>query len=82
MRNSQSTQMLHLASWGLRKVKESCWKEQESIKILCYDNDAILTDNEDDLQRLLYRFQSKTESLNMQISTEKAEPMVIAKEPI
>lgn len=53
-----------------------------SIKILCYADDVILiADNEDDLQRLLYRFQTTAEKLNMQISLEKTESMVIAKEP-
>ncbi|GJQ72387.1 hypothetical protein Trydic_g3469 [Trypoxylus dichotomus] len=57
--------------------------DQESIKGLCYSDDAILmADNDDDLQRLLYRFQTKAKGLNMQISMEKTELMVIAKEPI
>ncbi|GJQ78450.1 hypothetical protein Trydic_g11569 [Trypoxylus dichotomus] len=56
---------------------------QQSIKILCYTDDEILmAHNEDDLQRLLYQFQTNAESLNMQISMEKIESWVIAKEPI
>ncbi|GJQ81563.1 hypothetical protein Trydic_g4922 [Trypoxylus dichotomus] len=41
-----------------------------------------MADNEDDLQQLLYCFQSKAESLNMQVFVEKAESTVIAKEPV
>lgn len=56
---------------------------RKHMKILCYADDAILTaDNEDDLQRLLYRFQTTAKKLNMQISVEKTESMVISKEPI
>ncbi|GJQ80219.1 hypothetical protein Trydic_g23794 [Trypoxylus dichotomus] len=56
---------------------------QESIKILCHPDDAILmAHNKDDLQRLLYRFQVKAESFNMQISMEKTESMVVAEESI
>ncbi|GJQ68993.1 hypothetical protein Trydic_g6171 [Trypoxylus dichotomus] len=37
---------------------------QQSIKMLCYADDAILmADNEDDLQQLLYRFQTKARAL-------------------
>ncbi|GJQ72505.1 hypothetical protein Trydic_g3576 [Trypoxylus dichotomus] len=56
---------------------------QEPTKILCFADDAILmADNEDDLERLLYRFQTKAKSLNMQISVEKTESMVIPKSPL
>ncbi|XP_050452220.1 uncharacterized protein LOC126851927 [Cataglyphis hispanica] len=53
------------------------------IKILCYADDAILlAKSEENLQRLLYKFTTTSQSFNMVISTEKTWSMVISKEPI
>lgn len=53
------------------------------IKILCYADDAILiAEDEDGLQRLLYRFTTTAQDFNMIISTKKTQSMVISKEPI
>ncbi|GJQ83616.1 hypothetical protein Trydic_g2948 [Trypoxylus dichotomus] len=57
---------------SLKEVARGYKMGQESMKTLYYADDAILmADNEDDLQRLLYHFQTKAESLNVQISMEK-----------
>lgn len=53
------------------------------LRILCYADDAVLlAESEDDLQRLLYRFNLTAKRLNMQISSEKTQAMVISKDPI
>ncbi|XP_048516533.1 uncharacterized protein LOC125502453 [Dendroctonus ponderosae] len=53
------------------------------LRILCYADDAVLTaESEDDLQRLFYRFNLTAQRLNMQISIEKTQSMVISKDPI
>ncbi|GJQ86042.1 hypothetical protein Trydic_g10612 [Trypoxylus dichotomus] len=66
---------------SVKEVSEGYRMRQESIKVLCCTDDAIImADNEDDLQRLLYQFQTKAESLNMQISMEETESMVLAKQ--
>jgi hypothetical protein len=41
------------------------------LKILCSVDDAVLqADNEDDLQRLLYRFKTTSEEYNVKLSIE------------
>ncbi|GJQ78449.1 hypothetical protein Trydic_g11568 [Trypoxylus dichotomus] len=48
--------------------------EQESIKILCYADDAILmADKEDDLQ-LLYRFQTKKREIRCKLDVNAPRP--------
>lgn len=53
------------------------------VQIICYADDVILTaENEDDLQRLLHRMNTHAEELNMQVSTQKTQCMVISKDPV
>ena len=56
------------------------WQE---IKIVCYADDAVLiSDNEDDLQRLLYAFEKSADKFNMKISIDKTKALTIAKQPL
>jgi hypothetical protein len=42
------------------------------IKIICYADDAVLlSDNEDDLQRMLFNFNKAAKAFNMKIANEK-----------
>lgn len=53
-----------------------------NINILCYADDAVLVaENEDDLQRLLYRFNCVAKSFNMVISASKTKSMTTSKIP-
>ena len=46
--------------------------ENNKIQVLCYVDDVVLTaENEDDLQRMLFKLQKVSERYNMEISTEK-----------
>ena len=55
---------------------------RNSIKIVCYADDAVLVaEDEDDLQRMLYRFERTAEKFNMVLSVDKTESLAIAKEP-
>ncbi|XP_057671223.1 uncharacterized protein LOC130902950 [Diorhabda carinulata] len=48
------------------------------LRIHCYADDAILiAENEDDLQRLLHKFNLTAQRLNMQISCEKTQSMIV-----
>lgn len=52
------------------------------VKIICYADDAVIvSEDEDDLQRLLYKFQQTAQLFNMQISVEKTKSLAISKEP-
>jgi hypothetical protein len=53
------------------------------IKIICYADDAVLlSDNEDDLQRILFNFNKAAKNFNMEIANEKTKSMIIAKIPL
>lgn len=53
------------------------------MSVLCYADDAvIISENEDELQRLLHRFYLTAKQYNMEISTQKTKTLVTAKEPI
>lgn len=53
------------------------------IAILCYADDAVLVaESEDDLQRLLHRFNCIAKSFNMIISTQKTKCMTTSKTPL
>ncbi|XP_057657794.1 uncharacterized protein LOC130894813 [Diorhabda carinulata] len=53
------------------------------IKILCYADDAILiAESEDNLQRLIHKFNIVSKKLNMVITYQKTKTLVISKEPI
>lgn len=53
---------------------------KESI-IVCYADDAVLlAEIEDDLQRMLYRFNQTTREYNIQIFTSKTKALTISKE--
>lgn len=52
------------------------------IKLICYADDVVLiADNEDDLQRMLYRFEQVAHELNMEISIDKTKVLTIARYP-
>lgn len=54
----------------------------KEIKIVCYADDAvIISEDEDNLQRLLYRFEKAAARFNMVISSEKTQSLTISKEP-
>lgn len=49
---------------------------------MCYADDAvIISEDEDNLQRALYRFQQTAETFNMQISVKKTKSFTISREP-
>ncbi|XP_045466553.1 uncharacterized protein LOC123675250 [Harmonia axyridis] len=51
--------------------------------VVSYADDAVLiSDSEDDLQRILHAFNQEAKSLNMLINTTKTKCMVTSKEPI
>lgn len=53
------------------------------VKIVCYADDAVLiSDNEDDLQRLLFNFEKVAGEYNMRISAEKTKSLTISREPL
>ncbi|CAG9835898.1 unnamed protein product [Diabrotica balteata] len=64
--------------------KERGYKmENKEIRILCYADDAaLIASNEDDLQRLTHRFNTRAKDFNMVISTQKTKTIVISKESI
>jgi len=50
--------------------------------ILCFADDAvIISENVDELQRLLHQFYPTAKRYNMSIATKKAKSLVVAKEP-
>ena len=54
----------------------------KEIKICCYADDVVLiSEDEDNLQRLLFRFQNIAEKFNMAISIEKTQSLTVNKEP-
>ena len=56
---------------------------EKDINIVCYADDAVLiTESEDDLQRLLHQFGKIADKFNMQVSVEKTKSLVVSKEPI
>ena len=53
------------------------------ISIICYADDAVLVaEDEDDLQRLLHRFNLTAQKFNMKISAEKTKSLTISKAPL
>ncbi|KAI4473472.1 hypothetical protein M0804_015332 [Polistes exclamans] len=42
---------------------------------------VIMSEDEDDLQRMLYKFEKTASKLNMTISVQKTESLTISKEP-
>ena len=49
------------------------------FKILCYADDAvIMSENEDDLQRMPFKFQNTAQIYNKITNTDKTKSMVIA----
>lgn len=54
-----------------------------SLKVLFYaDDGVIIAENEDDLQRLVYKMKTVAEKFNMEILINKTQSMVISKDPI
>ncbi|KAI4480031.1 hypothetical protein M0802_014287 [Mischocyttarus mexicanus] len=55
----------------------------QDFNILCYADDVVLIANsEDNLQRLLHKFNTTSKKFNMIISAEKTKCLTISKEPI
>lgn len=55
----------------------------KELKVVCYADDAVLiSDSEDNLQRMIHQFNIASKALNMEIATEKTKCMVIAPHPI
>ncbi|XP_055714317.1 uncharacterized protein LOC129808563 [Phlebotomus papatasi] len=55
----------------------------DQYNIVCYADDAVLmAENEDDLQRLLQKFNISALKYNMSISTSKTKALTVSKEPI
>ena len=55
----------------------------KEIKAICYADDvALISESEDDLQRLLYKFGQTASAFHMLISTSKTQCLTIAKEPL
>jgi len=56
--------------------------EDKEMKILCYADDAvILSEDEDNLQRLLYKLQQIAKTFKMQISIKKTKSPSISRNP-
>uniref|UniRef100_A0A1B0D569 Uncharacterized protein n=1 Tax=Phlebotomus papatasi TaxID=29031 RepID=A0A1B0D569_PHLPP len=55
----------------------------DQYNIVCYADDAVLmAENEDDLQRLLQKFNISAMKYNMIISTSKTKALTVSKKPI
>lgn len=53
------------------------------INCICYADDAtLIASSEDELQKLVYRFEQKSKQLNMKISSSKTKCMTASKHPI
>lgn len=54
----------------------------KDIRIVCYADDAvIISEDEDNLQRLLYKFEQIAATFNMQISVQKTKSLAVSREP-
>jgi len=52
------------------------------LKMVCYADDAVvISEDKDNLQRLLHQFELTAKRYNMSISVPKTQTLVIAKEP-
>ena len=66
----------------LTSPKSSTMGDKE-IKAICYADDVVLiSESEDNLQRLLYKFEETASAFNMLISTSKKQCITIAREPL
>lgn len=62
------------AGKGFKMVKQG-------MKIVCYVDDAvIISEDEDDLQKMLYKFETTAKKFGMKISVKKTESLAISKE--
>lgn len=53
------------------------------IKMLCYADDAVLlSESENNLQRILHRFYRTVEEYNMKINVENTKCITLSKEPL
>ena len=67
----------------VKRVERGYRMGDKEIKAICYADDVVLiSDSEDDLQRLLYKFEQTAPAFNMLISTSKTQCLTIAKEPL
>ena len=54
----------------------------KEIKIICYADDAVLiSEDEDNLQRMLFKLENTASKYNMKISVAKSKSLTISKEP-
>ena len=66
-----------------KKVERGYRMRDKEIKAICYADDVVLiSESEDNLQRLLYKFKQTASPFNMLISTSKTQCLTIAKEPL
>lgn len=49
----------------------------QPISVLCYADNVVLMEDDDDLQRLLFRLKTTAEKINMEISLQKTQTMVV-----
>lgn len=65
----------------VKTAREGVKLGRKGIKIVCYADDAVITsEDEDDLQRMLYKFETTAKKFNMIISVQKTESLTIFKE--
>lgn len=59
------------------------FRTHKAISVFCYADDALLiSESEDDLQRMIYQFYLTSARYNMAISVQKTKSLVVAKNPI
>ena len=64
----------------VKKVERGYRMGDKEIKAICYADDVVLiSESEDNLQRLLYKFEQTASAFNMLISTSKTQCLTIAK---
>lgn len=66
----------------VKKVGKGYSLGDKELKIICYADDAVLvSEDEDNLQRMLYQFEKTATKYNMEISVAKSKVLTISKEP-
>ncbi|KAI4474607.1 hypothetical protein M0802_015536 [Mischocyttarus mexicanus] len=51
------------------------------IKLVAYADDVLISEDEDNLQRIMYKFETITKKFNLNISVQKTKLLTISKEP-
>ena len=66
----------------VKQVGKGYQMGESEIKAICYADDVVLmSEEEDNLQRMLCRFEQAADKINMQISTSKTQCLVVSKFP-